>query len=206
MVERHNLSYNNMDRKRSPLQTRGIISANVRLLVIFTLLTLKFVRLNASATSFESRKNQLRSGIRTSRVMSTSLNTNIRVEVDDNPFNDDVKDDPSNEDGHDELQKSRVESSLITDDEGKVSLRTSQLNWQRKASYSDDTVKNTEIYTAQTLWYMFETAPHYWSPLQWCLFVTFVMLFSSLSFCACVVCIIPRCCGQRGTMIYAAML
>ena len=35
--------------------------------------------------------------------MSTSLNTNIRVEVDDDPTNDDVKDDPSNEDGHDEL-------------------------------------------------------------------------------------------------------
>ena len=195
MVERRYLSHNSIDRKQSPPQTRDVNSATNRLLVIFALLTLKLVCSNASATSFESRKHLLRSGIRTATVATnTVLDTNIRFE------------DEVGNDEHDELQESTVGGSLLSDNERISSPSISQLNWQRKVSYSDDAVTNTDIYSAQTLWYMFETAPHYWSPLQWCLLVTFVMSFSSLSFCVCVVCIIPRCCGQRGTMIYAAML
>jgi len=76
----------------------------------------------------------------------------------------------------------------------------------RTAYSSNDNAQNVETYWGNQFLAMFETAPHYWAPMQWFFFAMFVMLSSAISFCFCILCIIPRCCGKTGTIIYASML
>ena len=70
----------------------------------------------------------------------------------------------------------------------------------------DDVVRNYEKKAANNTVNMFDTAPHQWSATQWAIFAGMLTLFGICFFCCCVVFIIPRCCGQRGTMIYSAMI
>ncbi len=68
---------------------------------------------------------------------------------------------------------------------------------------NSDTYKKTAL---QTTGNMFSIPPNQWSPLQWCIFAFMLFTFASCFFCWCVVCVIPRCCGQKGTLMYSAML
>lgn len=72
---------------------------------------------------------------------------------------------------------------------------------------SNDGGSNSYKATAlQTTGNMFSMAPNQWSPLQWCIFALMLLSFSTCFFCWCVACVIPRCCGQKGTLMYSAML
>jgi hypothetical protein len=58
----------------------------------------------------------------------------------------------------------------------------------------------------QTTGSMWSLPPNQWSPLQWFFFSVMLFTFGSCFFCWCLACIIPRCCGQKGTLMYSAMM
>lgn len=97
------------------------------------------------------------------------------------------------------------DDASFVDDEG---------NWQQeqdeKRRNDDDKVDDDDYQyahqAANTAGNMWTTAPHDWSPTQWAFFSMFLSLISFLCCCWCLICVIPRCCGQRGTMMYSAML
>ena len=88
------------------------------------------------------------------------------------------------------------DGQAVGDDEG---------SWQAK-SYDDDRVHHYEQSALRTTGNMFLIPPHEWSPLQWFFFSLMLILFGSCFFCCCILCVVPRCCGQKGTLMYSAML
>ena len=74
------------------------------------------------------------------------------------------------------------------------------------ANNYDDFVKRYEAETKSSLWNMFEIAPHYWTPLQWTLFSLILAFHGVLFACFCIFCVLPRCCGKTGAMVYASMV
>jgi hypothetical protein len=57
-----------------------------------------------------------------------------------------------------------------------------------------------------TLYGMFSNAPNQWTPLQWVWFTIMLLIFGICFFCWCLMCFIPRYFGQKGTLMYSAML
>ena len=63
--------------------------------------------------------------------------------------------------------------------------------------------KKAALRTTGNMW---SIPPNQWSPIQWFLFSFMLFLFGSCFFCWCIMCIVPRCCGQKGTLMYSAMM
>lgn len=72
-------------------------------------------------------------------------------------------------------------------------------------NWNDDSVEQVKQEAASNFLSMFEKAPSEWNALQWVFAVLLLSVFGFLYCCWCMLCVVPQCCGRKGTMMYAAM-
>lgn len=105
---------------------------------------------------------------------------------------------------HRTLDEEEEEYSYDSEDDDNNANNDDEGDYESKDNNDDDA--NSKWSAKSSAKNMFELAPHQWSPLQWFFFSLMMLAIAMLSCCCCVLCIIPRLCGQKGSMMYAAML
>jgi hypothetical protein len=119
---------------------------------------------------------------------------------------------PRNNKEHISHRARTLEDYYWQDHDDSTSQHNDNQNNKNHNNDNDDDNNDDRVYhhykkaALRTTGNMWSIPPNQWSPMQWFLFSFMLFLFGSCFFCWCIMCIVPRCCGQKGTLMYSAMM